>query len=464
MPSNQPPYEAWLTTLANTRLIYNTLDELETVLDNHSIHNNGIKRCFTTPQKLRAAFRDLDGEVEQMTGGFFGLAQILDDYQHAWAFYRSHLRRRSNPQQVALELLCYCYPPYHQEGMDRSRSALYQQVVEQQVNVPFLVMLLLKAIPGYDSKEGDAVDMPARFEQVMLLMEQFTGGRTLFHLLPAITRAREETDKSRLMLFYHVSQILDTYESYTSSANLYDTALDMKDNRCPLDIAGYWNECDGTLLYTDFWQIEDALDAGTYFLTHWHKDADQRLSGVRYTLFVLTGADGGLIYYMLHPEAIRHRMQGQAYVDADHVWYQTGALSVRPDHLPLERLLYSEVWPQKIGLTRCTDDVVVAQYDRWLHHDCDVVKPYGALEYDFHPCIYAVTLSHIYILSEHDGEYYRAPRTAHEGFDCIQLSDNVGLMFMNGTTYLAFDELMLYIATTPDELQRYGIERVSSIE
>lgn len=36
----------------------------------------------------------------------------------------------------------------------------------------------------------------------------------------AINRGREEERKSRLMLLYHVSQILDTYESYVDSASI----------------------------------------------------------------------------------------------------------------------------------------------------------------------------------------------------------------------------------------------------
>ena len=39
------------------------MDEIEAMLDNHSIHSNGIKRSFNTPQKMRSAFRDLKVEA-----------------------------------------------------------------------------------------------------------------------------------------------------------------------------------------------------------------------------------------------------------------------------------------------------------------------------------------------------------------------------------------------------------------
>ena len=53
MQKDSNKYEEWLVTIANARLIYNTMDELEEMLDNHSIHNNGIKRSFPTQQKKR---------------------------------------------------------------------------------------------------------------------------------------------------------------------------------------------------------------------------------------------------------------------------------------------------------------------------------------------------------------------------------------------------------------------------
>ena len=112
MRQEQEKYEDWLTTIANTRLVFNTIEELEDFLEAPSIHSNGIKRCFTTPQRMRSAFRDLHVEVEQMTDGAIHLETVLQEYQKAWAFYRDNLSRRSNPFSVALELLRFCYPPY----------------------------------------------------------------------------------------------------------------------------------------------------------------------------------------------------------------------------------------------------------------------------------------------------------------------------------------------------------------
>lgn len=457
-------YEEWLTTIANTRLIYNTMDELENMLDTYSIHGNGVKRSFSSQQKMRSAYRDLKVEVELMTDGIINLDRVLLHYHKAWDFFHANLYRRTNPEQVAIELLSFCYPPFIRNGIGAKRAAIYQQIIEQDINIPFLILMLMKSIPGHDSKGGDANDMPQQFERVMTLLQNFIGNDPDFSVLPSITRAREETNKSRLMLLFHVSQILDIYESYADTTNIYDTANDIKASHVDLDIVGYWNECDGELLYTDFWQIEDALNYGTYFMTYWHKDADNRLTGTRYTLFIMEGADGNLVYYMLHPEAIKHRMKGLTYGDADQVWYKTEWLDECPNELPLHRLMHSDVWQQDIHLTRCTDENVISQYERWLNNGCEIVKPFQHLEYKFHPNLYAVTLTHLYIPSENEGEFYKVPKDTYDGLERIQIGDNIGTMQMNGKTYLAFDELLLYIGTTKKELQKYNIERVNCIE
>ena len=77
--------------------------------------------------------------------------------------------------------------------------------------------------------------------------------------------------------------------------------------------------------------------------------------------------------------------------------------------------------------------------------------------------LYAITQTHLYISSKREGEFYKVPKEAHKGFEMIHLYDAVGLMEMDGKTYLAFDDFMLYISTSPKQLKKHGIERVQKI-
>ena len=84
-------YEEWLTTIGNTRLLFNTVEELENYLDNHSIHSNGIKRSFSSPQKMRSAFRDLKVEVFSLTDETLLLDRVLIKYKKSWDFFKTFL-------------------------------------------------------------------------------------------------------------------------------------------------------------------------------------------------------------------------------------------------------------------------------------------------------------------------------------------------------------------------------------
>lgn len=456
-------YEEWLTTIANTRLLFNTVEELENYLENHSIHSNGIRRSIVGQARLRSVFRDLKVEAALMTDGLVDLDKMLMRYKSAWNFFKANLSRRNDPTQIAMELLHFCYPPYQSEGLGKKKARIFGEVINQNINVPFLILMLLKIIPGYDSKEGDVINIAYQYEQAMEMMEHFSERVTVFSVLPSITKARGEKNKTRFMLLYHISQILDTYESFIDSENMYVTSSEMKASSIDLELDGYWNECEGKLLYTDFWQIECTLNSGSYFATKWHKDSTGALIGTRYTMFLNEAQDGRLSMYMLHPESIRNRMKGKEYGDGDHVWYVTDMPEgVEPNKLLFVRCMASNVWKQHLHLTRVTDEVVIAQYENWFKK-CDIRKMFEELEYEFHPNIYAITNNDIYVPTGTDGEYYKIPRNAVDGFEQIKLNDNVGLMKMNGSTYIAFDEMLLYIPTSKNSLKKYGIEKVYCI-
>ena len=464
MIKEEQKYEEWLTTIVNTRFLYNTMDEIEAMLDNHSIHSNGIKRSFNTPQKMRSAFRDLKVEAYSLTDETLLLDKVLIKYRKSWDFYKTYLARRSNPHDLALELLQYVYYPDRRDSFSNRKKSIFNQVIDDGVSASFLSLMLLKVIPGYDSKDGDVIDFARQFESAMSLLETFTEGGTMFNVLPVITRARSESNKTRFMVYYHFSNILDTFESYNCSENIYDTSSALKQLQVELNIDGFWNECGGEAIYTEFWQIEPTINGSTYFATHWHKDSSNILTGIRYTLFLSEADDGDVIAYIVHPELIKNRMKGKRYVDSDHAWYK---FSIKedssPKQLPLRRAINSSVWPLNIDLTKVTDKNVIQYYESWMEN-CDIVKPFGDCEYEFYPNMYAITEDYIYIPAENDNEYYQVPKDAYEGLDKVQFGDNVGTMLMDNRLYLAFDEFMLYIATTKNELKKYGIKKVNRIE
>jgi len=70
----------------------------------------------------------------------------------------------------------------------------------------------------------------------------------------------------------------------------------------------------------------------------------------------------------------------------------------------------------------------------------------------------------IFIPIGEDKGYYKVPKSSIEGLDRITIDDNVGTMTMNKRQYIVFDEFLLYIPATGNELRKYCITKVDHIE
>jgi hypothetical protein len=372
--------------------------------------------------------------------------------------------RRTTSESFVIELLRYVSPPFCRSGVSKRRIELFDEIVKRDVCIPILILMILKVIPGYDSKGGDVTDMNEQYERVMTLLDRFVADAPGINIAPAIAVAREEKLKSRLMLIYHVARVFTSYQNYANTQNFYNAAADAKHKRVALQMNGYWNECGGKLLNTDFWLFQSNDCDGTFYASHWHKDGNNKLTGIRYSIFFNKSYDGRLLAFILHPRSITHTMNGDRTDDGDKAWYMAEMPHDNaPLRLKLERYLPSDVWPAKIELTRVTDEAVADCYNGWFG-SCRIERPFGNLEYEFHQGISAITKQFIYIPTGNEREYFQVPKSIHEGFDHIKLDDKVGTLEMDDRTYLVFDELMLYIDTNISELKRYGIKVVASLQ
>ena len=458
-------YEEWLTTIASTRLLFNTMAELENWLDNHSLHNNGVKRSFKSVQRMRAAFRDLKEQVRLDTDEAEDLELLLGEYQTAWRFYEKHLSRRANPEELAFQLLQFCYAPAPPTNLNPRISQTFLQVQTERISTPFLIAFLLKAIPGYGSRDGDATDMPQKYEAVMQLLERVTSNTPTFTLLPALAKAKQEQNITRLMLIYHTREVLEIYNGLTHPQGIYDTVDYVKQQAIMLELDGFWNECEGRNEHTHFWQFVEAGNNTGHFMYHWEKLADGTMRHMRFLVRFLCGEQGKPVANIMHPLAFWQHIQGHPYSDAVNTYYLVEkSKGKRPLKLNLLREFPCKEWPAKINLTRVTNEALNEQYANWIAHSKEITALYPSAEYLFHPSLFAVSINYIYILSVIDDFLYRIPRDAHDGFERIKMGDNVGVLLMDNKAYLAFDELDVYLPIEPETLEKYGITQVANWE
>ena len=307
--------------------------------------------------------------------------------------------------------------------------------------------------------------MPLKYEAVMQLLERFTSNTRVFTSLPALVKARQEKKKTRLMLIYHTREVLEIYNGLSHPQGIYDTADNLKQQTVALDLDGFWNECAGRNEHTHFWQFVEADNNTGHFMFHWEKLADGTMRHTRFLIRFIWGEQGKPVAHIMHPLAFWQHIQGHPYSDEVNTYYHVEKpKGKRPHSLDLFREFPCKEWPAKINLTRVTDEALNEQYANWIAHSKGVTALYPSAEYTFYPSLFAVSINYIYILSTDEDFLYRVPRDAHDGFERIKMGDNVGQLLMDDKTYLAFDELDIYLPIEPETLEKYGITKVANWE
>ncbi len=450
-----PKYLEWLNVIAKTRLIFNTSDELENYLDNHNITANGMKRAYPTEQKQRSTFNDLYMYVRKMSDCSIKLDRFMKDYEKASEFYRMRLSRRKHPEKIAAAILRHFYST-EDDDCSKSLLGIMEEIENEDIDITMTVMLLLDALGGYDSKDGDITDFGERYDAVMNLLEEFTKECQYFEKIPALTEAMHKKDKTRITLYKHVETILDLFSSYNSSTDIMELSETIKKERVPLNIEGFWNECGGRADRTDFWMIEGTIDEGLYFATKYNKLSSGKIEKSRFTMTLSSNPDGRILMYMMHPKSPKHLFAGVPYDESDHVWYMMDMPSDWSDVGEmrfLKRMPYKS-WQTELNLTRVTDEKTLDVYKALLEK-CEIVNPYEEWEYEYDRCLYAVTREALYIESENEGKLYRVPIGLRKVFSGFGLDSNVGRITMNGKIFLAFDDILWYIPK--NKFKKFGL-------
>ena len=281
--SDEPKYLEWLNTIANSRLLFNTIGELEDYLDNHNIHTNGIKRCYNTEQKVRAAFADLClyvAETAKMTSNDFCI--LLDYYKKTSEFYQKRLSRRKNPDDIIKTILDNYFLNPERRNCSPSMNSIIQETIDNDIDIPILVLLLMRAWAGYESKDGDIVDLWERYKHTIDLLEDYSEEIGCQMPFPPMVSARNEVYKSRLTLAYHVRDIIEKARQFSDPDRIFRSVHNARN--LDMNIEGYWNECGGKAERTDFWLIEKTTNIGLYYAIKFNKMEGGKVERIRYSI------------------------------------------------------------------------------------------------------------------------------------------------------------------------------------
>ncbi len=450
-------YKDGLLAAANLRLLFNTTAELEEFLQIGSIRTNGIMRYCNTPQRQRAAFRDLDDEARIYTHGDFSLSWLLPQYRAAWDFFKAKLSRR-DPEKTARLLLDLEFGKLNEKGVPPSIAAIHRDIVAGELELGLILLFLVRALPGFKDKSGDVTNIDEQYEKVINFLSAYTmDGDICQGELPVITLAREERRRTRLTLIRHTLGILVTHAKFTSLPNIARSTASLIQTLVPLQLEGLWTAPDVPGV---FWKIENTAELGTYFCTRYRRDGARLLFATRFTVSFFKLYDDLIMVYVQAPKYMTRLVKGQKITDDCHVWYNSPVPDTdAPDRLELSPRIVSTDWPRQYTLQRVMD----AAKAEALRNELSLSTIINDEDnYDFERTIYAITPDAVYVLDPEQWCFYRLPRHTEASFETLTIDSHVGIITISGRRYLGLDEHNVYIPLTPAATRnahfaRYGI-------
>ena len=460
--SERPKYLEWLNTIANARLIFNTLDELEDYLDNHNIRTNGVKRCYNTEQKARAAFADVClyvGETAKMTSS--GFCIMMEYYKQTSEYYRTKLSRKKDQEEIIRTILRNYFLEPKSRNCTPSMQIILDELVDKDIDIPILVLLLSKGWSGYDSKDGDVPNFMQTYNQVIQILSEYAEECACIQPFPPVIAAKKEANKSRLTLAVHVRNIIEKIREFNSPDAIFQTVH--KEKNLDLNIEGYWNECGGKAERTDFWHIERTPNIGLYYAIRYDKKEGGKVERTRYSIDFAEDDYGNVTVLIVHPKAGRHYFEDYEYDESEHCYYKMAM----PDNLSnVDVLNMTEVlnfpsWPKKLNLTRITDKKLIDYCDGLLEN-CQIINKYKKWETEFVKCLYAITDKFLYIKSDIEGKFYKVPTDIMDSLNQVDMDSRIGLLKVGNIEFIALDDFNVYIPIK--EIKEFGIEVVERVE
>ena len=454
----------YLRMIERTRLMRNTMEELERLVGFSVGSGNGLVRKGGKSLFMKdAIFRELAHIAKQDTD--LDLQEVLDAYIGADRI----CERMGNVANSALfcqHLVWYFYSDA--EATDDIAPIIDKVEAEQ---LPILVLLVLKLLPRLSAKGGDVRDVRQDYRRLFCWLSETVNKDIMMQKLPLLTQMEDEMRHNpdilcRLHLISTANQILNSFGALSTRERISLSNKELLENQFDPEVGGIWTEDEFS---TVFWQFESI--ANGYHLYRYQADSSRKsLVFTKYFMkFFHLGND--IMALVIHPCAIHYLVTGKkmpnnlfAYLDchikADFEGNSDAVITFSPQSADGQ-------WFTLRQLRRCEkgnffqsllDD---GQYEKTDSHASD--------DYDFIISLAAITSDHIYI-SKDEATYYRVPKSLNSLLEEVGFNSNAGVMSFKATadgeatTYIAFDDFNLYYDISKKELMaEHQIEVVDSI-
>lgn len=484
-----------LSVIASTRLVFNTMNDLQEFMGSNSISSNGIGRSFKNEEELRFAYNYMCKYVKEVSDETYNLDDLLAEYKEASDYYKSDLSRKTDADKERLSRIILSENFTQFRNTEIKIPTRYKKVIDHinqhRLNISIIVLLLLNVFNTYDSKKGDVVNMDEKFLRTIKFLEDNIETDYVLNVKPIIQIARmKSTNKTRLSILVYMDKILYSSELFSTDQGRFESSLSYREQYTDAEIEGYWNITKGNMS-TDFWKIESGIYTGEYWVYH-YRIVNGQNSFVKYQMILSTKNDE-LTAFVTHPKQMKKLIDGDESDESDRMWYKIRCRTIKEENkkynvINAEALYKSQsnslIYDYK--LYKVEKENVIAEYDNISKKATD---EYEEFAYYYERCIYAITREALYISaheiklkkengeyfleedntdkinnSDNNNKYYKIPIEFSEYLSELNLNSNVGRIIFpkNKKEYLAFDDILRYIPI--DKIEEYDIKLVDKIE
>lgn len=475
-------YGELLKLITNTRLLFNTIEEEGNCNGIGSFAANRYSKC--TVEQQQYILDRYCKMVEEQSEGNLDLLDILEDFQEYKEYYDLYIKRNTffkNNKEKSLTMILdlFCHPE-RAHDVKPAVEKILQDIKRQGLGAIYFIFLFHLGVLIPSTKQNDVKDIEKDFHHLLDFFEAYYEP-TLFQAHPRIDYYRNlikdgETYLNRILLFRATDDILSGIVSWSDHSELLDKQHDFKEKFVTPDIE--WDEEEGI---TRIWMEErnGSIIEGTFYVftllqneSFWldeykYDNQKSQLLTTRYTTrFIKAG--GKIIMYVIHPRNFIQVVENGNNNDLEEMLWAKCLMDNKKEPTEIGLKTYQgnpSCFPlQKLKLLK--DKKRASLYSDMLNTYTKVNR-FPETDYDFQLTLYAITRENLFIIDLEEECFYCVPLDRPELEDLapnIRMTDNIGLLKMNGKKYVVFDDISLYLnVTTPEDRERNGIEAVDEI-
>ena len=449
-----------LQIIERTRLICNTQKELGELVGYALTSGNGLARKGGDSLFMKdSIFRELAYVTKEKMNLDIELEEVLDVYEEV-----DELMEKYGSQIKGMEICKQLVKYFYGEGDIVDDVSLHKFVEKvKKKHIPVLILMQMEVLPRLKMKGGDVSSerISEYCKRVFAFLHDLEEDSVLFKRLPQLSQIEEWVKEQlsdmmcRLELISIMTLVLESYASVVSFSALNHTIRERSRNQFFPDIEGLWQEYDSTV----FWQIQRIQNAHRFIK---YELKNQQLLYEYYDL-TFYDIDGVMLVGVTHPTIIHLLLKGEPlcddYYTDDYYTYVECTLQkdrlLKNDSIKFFPYMNGGEWFTLRELHRPNSEYSIC-FENWLNN-YELKNRFVDYEYDFCLGLAAITERHLYIESS-DGRIYKVPKSLNEVLEDVRFGDAVGILTYEDSTYIAFDDKILYYdVTTKEKMNRLGI-------